>query len=1177
MREHLLSENDSCYRNHLCMFNKHTHKSMNKFLQSLRNEGPKRLFFMTRLCFYLILLGGFTTHVSAGAQTKIELNMKSTTLRDVIWELQKQTDLVFVYNTSDVEKISIADISVSQATVKEVLDRCLRGVAMLSYEIADDVVVIRRVARQQPDEQPARKTFKLQGTVIDNEGGKVIAGASVIIQGTTRGVISDTDGRFIIDVAAGDVIEVRFMGKVTQTLTIESDKPVSIVLRNDIIAMDDVVVTGYGNVSRDSYTGNAVTIKRDELLKASKTNVIKALQTFDPSFRIRDNNQWGSDPNALPEVNIRGGSSVGVKQATFNDDGSLGDRLDLSKNNLMNNPNLPTFIMDGFEISVSKLYDFDMNRIESITILKDAAATALYGSRAANGVIVITTVVPKPGELNVSYNIIGEVSFPDLSDYHLLNAAEKLEVERLAGCYIAISGDSWQYDQLTLDKEYNAKLVNVTRGINTYWLSKPLRTVLNHKHSLYIDGGSESLRFGLDVQYYNQDGIMKDSYRDRLGAGFYVQYNYKGLSIRNYTSYLGTNSQESPYGSFATYANQLPYDTYKNDDGSIKPYLYEWSSASRDIGAVRKENPLYEPSLRNFDRTYNHNITNNLILNWNLADGLLWKAQFSLQKENGDSKRFYDPRSMKNSLPLSETTLSSGELYLNYTDGFSYMVNTSVSYFLSANGHNVNALAGFEVSENNNNGHNAFYRGFPSGALSSANYAQEQVGKTRYTDSKSRRMGILASVNYSYNDIYLLDLSVRIDGSSSFGTNKRFAPFGSAGVGVNIHKYKFMENNAVFDQLKIRASYGQVGNARFAPYEALVTYDILNDEWYKTGYGSSLKAYGNPDLKWETTNIFDAGFEITLLKNLIYLRASYYDKKTVDLINDVTIPISTGFTSYKDNIGEVSNRGYEVDFRVAAIRWNDMSLWITGNLAHNKNKILKISESMKEYNQKVQDMYANTNRYQQVVSIPLMQYEEGGSLHSIWGVRSLGINPSDGKEIFLQRDGKIGQVWNTADQIIIGNTEPKGQGSLGFNFSYKRLSLYSSFMYEFGGQRYNQTLVDKVENVNVYKINVDYRVLEGRWKEPGDQAKYKSIAVNRSGGEMTKPTSRFVQDYNILSWNSVELSYDVSPRFTEKHHLSMLRFTAGMNDVLHISSVKQERGISYPFARTVNFSIKLSF
>ena len=344
-------------------------------------------------------------------------------------------------------------------------------------------VSVRVSTGQQTSTQ--RTLITVKGRVADKEGHS-LPGVTVLRKGNMNGVITDIDGRFQINVPKGAdaVLQFSFVGMETKEVRVKAsalgEKELEIRLDEDAQQLDEVVVTGFVNFKKESFTGNSTTIRKEELQRVSKTNVIKALQAFDPSFRIAENTTWGSDPNALPEVSIRGNSGIGVKEL---DAQSL-----TSKSNLQNNPNLPTFIMDGFEIDVTKLYDMDPSRIESITILKDAAATAMYGSRAANGVVVITTVTPKPGKLNVQYSFTGEVEAPDLSDYHLLNAAEKLEAERLAGCYVSDT----PADQERLNEEYQGKLYNVRRGVDTYWLSKPLRTVFNHNHSLYIDGGTEN-------------------------------------------------------------------------------------------------------------------------------------------------------------------------------------------------------------------------------------------------------------------------------------------------------------------------------------------------------------------------------------------------------------------------------------------------------------------------------------------------------------------------------------------------------------------------------------------------------------------------------------------------------------------------------------------------------------
>ncbi len=1110
-----------------------------------------------------LLQGSLFANVVGAQQHKVTLQVKDKELVEVIAELRKQTGLRFFYSMDKLKAVGKVSVDVKEGEVADVLDAVLTNTG-LTYQVLNDVITIKS------DEQPARQeVVKVTGKVTD-KSKQPLPGVTVQLKGYTIGTSTDEKGEYTLSFPKMDkaVVLFSFVGMKDVEVAYTGQKTISVTMEEMAEELEGVVVTGYNSIKSSNFTGNAVTVKKEDLLKASKSNVIKALQTFDPSFRIKQSNVWGSDPNALPEVYIRGESGVGVKQL---------DRDALSKSNLVDNPNLPVFIMDGFEISVSKLYDMDPSRIESITILKDAAATALYGSRAANGVVVITSVTPKAGKLNVAYNFVGDVTFPDLTDYDLLNAREKLEAERLAGCYTFDPADEYttQYD---MDVEYNKKMANVVKGVDTYWLSKPLETVFNHRHSLYVDGGSDNLRFGIELQYANQDGVMKESLRDRMGAAFYLQYSYKSLTIKNQTTYQKVQSKESPYGNFADYANQLPYDEYKNAEGGYLSTLRYWGTGLD----LKRVNPLYEPSLHNSDKSSQDEFINNLSLNWYIVNGLLLKGQLSLTKSMNQHKRFYDPLSKQsaNKSILSLSNLVSGTLYRDESDSFTLDMNATLSYNKALGDHMINALAGVNMQETTSKNEAAIYVGFPSGALSSPEFANDIYEKPSFSESTRRLVGYLLSVNYSYKDIYLLDASMRIDGSSVFGSDKRYAPFWSVGVGINIHKYGFVQNLAFINQFKIRGSFGQTGKANFPAYAARSTYEITTDRWYKTGISAKLKALGNANLTWETTNTFDIGAEISLFKDRFYIKGTYYNKRTIDLINDVTVPTSTGFRSYRDNIGEVSNKGCEFDLRVVALNKQDLQLIFNANLAHNKNRIEKISESLRAYNERVKKQFEEQLAWNDpdraLQSQPFLQYEEGGSLSSIWGVRSMGINPADGQEVFVGKNGELTRAWNASDQVVLGTTEPKVQGSFGFNLVWKQWSLYSTFMYEAGGQQYNQTLVDKVENVNIYTGNVDRRVLTERWTKPGDKAKFKSLVTGRKTVEQTKPTSRFVEDYNMLQWSSMELGYDFSRNVLNKMHLNMLRLTLGLTDILHVSSMKQERGTSYPFARTVTFSLKLA-
>ncbi len=910
-----------------------------------------KLFFLLTCCFTLSLSAN-----SLAQQERVSLKMKNVGVEKLFDEVQRQTKLYFLFNIEQVKQLGKISLDVNNETVESVLMSVFKN-SDLTYVFNGNMIVVRPRDTQENKEI---KKIVITGKVSD-EKKQPLPGVTVQMKGVAIGTATDHDGKYSLTIPNAPkkfTLVYSFVGMVTQEVIYAGKDTINVVMKEDVATLEDVVVTCYMNIRNSSFTGNAVTVKKEDLLKVSKTNVIKALQAFDPSFRIKENNRWGSDPNALPEVYIRGESGLGVRQL---------DADALSKSNLKDNPNLPTFIMDGFEVSVSKLYDMDPNRIESITILKDATATALYGSRAANGVVVITTVPPKAGKLNIDYSFVGDITFPDLSDYHLLDAKGKLETERLAGCYDLAVADDGYTDQYTLDKEYNEKLANVTKGVDTYWLSKPLQTVFNHTHSLYVDGGNESVRFGIELQYANQDGVMKGSLRDRMGAGVSLSYNYKTFLVKNTVTYQRVRTKESPFGNFADFAKQLPYDTYKDENGVYYPTMKSWGRGSES----NRVNPMYEPSLHNFDKGASEEFINNLSINWNIIDGLLLKGQLSLTKTMNHSKRFYDPLSKQranlNQLTLddknSSNNLSLGTLYLNNDDSFSLDMNATLSYNKALNGHMINALAGVSVKEDKSKANNATYIGFPSGTLSSPQYAKEMLQKTGFSESTKRLVGFLLSVNYSYQDIYLLDASVRFDGSSTFGSDQRFAPFWSFGLGVNLHKYDFIQSLGFVNQLKVRASYGQIGKANFPAYAARSTYDIVTDEWYKTGISTRLKALGNKNLTWETTNTFDIGAELSLFNDLLYVKGAYYDKRTIDLVNDVTVPTSTGFSSYRDNVGEISNKGYEFDVRVAACQTKDWSVIFNFNLAHNKNRIEKISESLRAYNERVQKMFEENLMY----------------------------------------------------------------------------------------------------------------------------------------------------------------------------------------------------------------------
>lgn len=1121
------------------------------------------------MVFMLVVQMAFSGE-NARAQRNISIRFTRSSLTEVLRILKEKTDYEFLYNDEEVRNVGEISGDFTDATVEDILTTCLNG-TKYAFKMEDRlIVIVPRVMTALP-----QKGIRIKGKVVDEEGAP-LPGATVIIKGVNvGGVVADINGLFEMTVPSKDLIlVVSFVGMKTAEMNVAAIKDIeqlqTVVMKTDANQIEEVVVTGYGNVRKESFTGSSVTVTKEELMKVSPTNVIGALQVFDPSFRIQTNNQWGSDPNALPEMYIRGRSGIGIKEL---------DKSELSKSSLENNPNLPTFIMDGFQVNVQKVYDLDPSRIESVTILKDAAATAMYGSRAANGVVVITTVAPKAGQVMVSYNFTGSVTMPDLSDYNLANAEEKLEIERLSGIYDPENYGSG--DLAAAMNNYNRRLERVREGVNTDWLSIPLRNAFNHKHSLYVEAGTDNLRYALDASYNNADGVMKESFRNRAGIGFALDYRLKNLQVRNYFSYNYMKAQESPYGSFGDYSHLQPYDRPYDHDGILLTTL-QFSNEREGASAIN--NPLYEALLGNFQFDKYDEFIDNLSLNWYINDYWQVKGQFSITKQYTHAERFIDPLSTKASVVggNKEDAHLVGDLYWDEGQSTRWDAQAFVYYNRSISNHNLNFSLGMNATSSDSYSISTHYRGFPSGQLHSPNYAAETNGKPQKSESTSRLFGLLASLNYSWNDIYLLDASVRFDGSSEFGSDQKWAPFWSGGVGINIHNYEFLKDNSVLNQLRLRASYGQTGKVDFPPYAATTIYESQFDDsdWYMTGYGVKLKGLGNRNLSWETTNKLNVGTDIQLFDR-ITLTAEYYYDKTIDLITDVTLPASSGFSSYKDNLGEVENRGYELNLRAEILRTKDWQLALWGNMAHNKNKILKISESLKAYNDKVNEYYSEAEENQtgngasdKKFAKPISKYEEGGSLTSLFGMQSLGIDPATGKELFRNRDGSTTTLWKASQEVILGNTEPKAQGSFGLNAGFRNFSLFVSFMYEWGAQAYNSTLVENVENANIAYKNVDKRVLTQRWQKPGDIAPLKDI---RDRNVTTLPTSRFVQDNNVLSLNAITASYDFNRSLIRKIRLSMLRLEVSTNDIARFSSIRQERGTSYPYARTINFSLKANF
>lgn len=998
------------------------------------------------------------------------------------------------------------------------------------------------------------------GRVIEKLSKEPMVGVTIRLDGHSTGVITDINGCYVLTLPEkGGLVIYSYIGFETRKIKVTSRQKVDVQMVEATESIQEVIVTGYNSIQKESFTGNTTKIEKEDLLKVNPNNLISAIQTFDPSFRIQENLAAGSDPNSLPQFVLRGQTGIGETTLGQTSTSSI------SREVLSGNSNLPIFILDGFEVDVEKIYDLDMNSIHSINILKDAAATAMYGSRAANGVIVIERRAPEAGKFRVQYSGVLSAELPDLSSYNLMNAREKLETERLAGLY---DSNTPEIDPYT--NGYYQRLNNVLTGVDTYWLSQGLRTALNHKHSVFIDGGENDVRWGVELGFRGTEGVMKHSSRKNANAAFYVDYRIGGLQIKNKVTYIYNKSTDVPFNSFSDYSHLLPYMRLYDENGDYVRRLEKFDGASGT-----QVNPLYEINFYNsFDHSGYDEVTDDLSLNWRITDGLRLRGQFSVLMRNSTGDLYKDPASASYSASTGNINGEKTESTQKRTviDG-----SLSLMYNNTFKGHNLNICLSSNMRQTQSTASETRYRGFPGGDLVSSNYAAEVYGKPSSSDNTTRLVGALLTSNYTYNNIYLADLTGRIDGSSEFGSDKRWSMFWSTGAGINIHNYDFMKSNELFSMLKFRVSYGLTGKTNFSLYSAKDMYQLQTDSWYPTGYGVFLYQMGNPNLKWERKYTLDYGVEIGLWHDKIYLKASAYDERTIDLITDYTIPSSTGFTSYKENMGKVKNTGVELELRARLYSDRNWLFQLYGSFARNKNTIIEISQAMRDYNKRVEELFSGYNPESSSDSKyakTYLKYYEGASLTSIYGMKSLGISPTNGKEIYLRRNGDVTDVWSADEWTIIGDTAPKGQGSFGYTLSYKQLSMFASFLYTFGGDAYNNTLVSYVENADIKNDNVDKRVLLDRWQKPGDITTMKDI---RDRNVTTGASSRFVQKNNTLQWSSLTMSYNFRPEQLKKLHLSGLRLSFTMNDLFYWSTIRQERGLDYPYSRSFNLTTNIIF
>ncbi|MCC8174379.1 MAG: SusC/RagA family TonB-linked outer membrane protein, partial [Odoribacter sp.] len=789
----------------------------NEILCYFDREKMRRFLIRFKFLNLLIVFCLCQLSVSAYAQKKVSLNFSDTPLDKALQQIQQQVDYRFIFNNDDVAKFKVSG-SFETTDINEVLDKVLED-KPFNYAIEEEVIIISYKSGYSGVQQ---NPILIKGIIKDKQGYP-LPGASVVINGTSQGVTSNESGEFTIPLNDRNVsLKISFIGMKPIIISVSDKDMLEIVIEEDVQEMSEVVVTGIFQKARESYTGAVTTITEKELKTFGNRNILTTICNIDPSFNILQDNINGSDPNRLPDIQIRGTSSVPT--------------VDNLKDEARANLNQPLFIQDGFEITLQQMMDLNQDEIETIHILKDASATALYGSRGANGVVVIKTKDPEAGRLKITYRGNLNVEIPDLTDYNVLNAREKLDLELQAGIYEGKTA----YNQQILDEVYNWKKGEIERGVDTYWLSQPLRTGYGQRHDLRMEGGDNVFRYSASVSYNDVVGVMKGSGRQTFNGGIKLAYYYKDLTFTNYLTIGLNKSENSPYGSYEQYVKMNPYWTPTDENGNTKIYLENFNKAS--IYSMIQTNPLYNAHLNTFNTSDYTNITNNFAIEWKIRNDLNFRGRLGVTKNLSNTDIFRPKNHTDFAGYIEDDVMRKGSYTYGTAKGMNLDGDATLNYSRNFNDkHQVFAGVNVNIAQNKGDSYTFHVEGFPNEKLDVPSAALQYAKEQTPTGSEylSRRVGFIGNFNYMFDNRYFLDASYRVDGSSQFGANKWFAPFWATGLGWNVHNEQFF-NVDFINQLRFKFSYGISGSQNFSTYQALRKYKYCMGDYYQQWYGAYL-------------------------------------------------------------------------------------------------------------------------------------------------------------------------------------------------------------------------------------------------------------------------------------------------------------------------------------------------
>ncbi|WP_247237252.1 TonB-dependent receptor [Telluribacter sp. SYSU D00476] len=1002
----------------------------------------------------------------------------------------------------------------------------------------------------------APEAVQIRGRVVDAGNSAPLPGVSVVEQGTSRGTTTDSDGRFTLDVAGpNSVLVLSFVGYETMEIPVGNRTDFSIELKQDVRSLEEMVVVGYGTVRKSDLTGSVSAIKGERLLDRQATNVAQALQGRLPGVDVAVNS---SAPGYQPRVRIRGV-------------GSINSSLD------------PLYVVDGI-IGVTNANLLNPNDIESIEVLKDASATAIYGARGANGVIIITTKRGKAGQTQVSYDAWGSYITP-ARYLGTLSAEEFMQV------YNTAFDNAEKFDpQGFADGKYVRNNpanfpdlfdANGRPRYNTDWEREIYRPTTAQNHELGVRGGSERTVYSLSLGFTDQGGLMRNSGFKRYSAKLTLDNDINKWLKLGGSLFLNRSIQQEVDDASGglnvprMVVEALPILPTKYPDG-------RWGRNKDWPGMEGGENPVRLTEER--ERRNSKNMTLGQVYSvLSFAPNLTLRSNFSFELKD-EKNNFYSGRDL-NALSADQRGVadifSNTEQYWQFENYFNW--NKTL-----AGEHTITALAGLSWQE----------RYWENVFAAAENFIDDFWGwhnlgvgttlrKPSSGDGKWALNSYFARLNYNFRDRYLVTFTGRYDGSSKFGVNNKYAFFPSAAIAWNVSQEEFLQNSSLISNLKLRASYGKTGNqeiGQYASQQFLGTGDVLLDGRRQTGIWRS--SFGNPDLRWEYTNQLDIGADIGLLNNRIDITLDYYHKVTKDLLLNAPIPWSTGLSSVTQNIGSVENKGFELGLMTRNISTNRFTWSTNVAFSTNRNRILKLGVNN-------DDIFPGPWFLGQTNILRV-----GQPIGSFWGYRRLGTwgtdeadeaarynrLPGDLKWEDLNNDGRI----DAADETIIGRAYPKWNLNLGNTIQFGKFDFSMDIRFVMGVNTVNAT---KHSIEDRQAIASSSRSVLNAWT-PENQNTYIAQIRHYNAGYDTHMDDWWVEDGSFIRGQNIVLGYTL-PNTIGKLNFQRLRVYVSAQNFFLISKysgydpealtgfgnqlTQNMEFFQYPRPRTFNAGLNLVF